>query len=70
MTKICKQADSHNSLTRTVNLSLATFEVPEGKEDCEITEYDDVTGWKKWQDSVFVQEFEDSVILAMASAPK
>jgi len=35
--------------------------------DCEVTEFEEDEGWKQWQDSVFIQDFEDSVLASAAS---
>ena len=33
---------------------------------CEVTEYDVATGMQQWNDSVYIQDFEDSVLTAPA----
>ena len=42
-------------------------EAPSQSAKCEVVEYDMETGLEKWDDCVFVQDFEDSTITAPAS---
>ena len=51
---------------RRVHLSIRAADEPVAGADCEVTELDGEEGWKRWQDSVFVQDFEDSVLSAPA----
>ena len=59
---------SHKS---SIPQAIDTFARDEDSEDkaaapailgCEVTEYDALTGQREWNDSVFVQEFTDSVL--------
>jgi hypothetical protein len=34
--------------------------------DCEVKEFVGLEGWKAWEDSLFVQDFEDSLVTAPA----
>lgn len=52
--------------SRSVNLSVVTDDAPVPSAACEVTEYDSVTGMEQWDDSVFMQDFEDSVLTAPA----
>jgi hypothetical protein len=54
------------SQPREVKLSIADQTAKSQQSECEVTEFDGEEGWQKWQDSVFVQDFEDSVLSAPA----
>jgi hypothetical protein len=51
-----------NVASRTVNLNTDENITPSPSAECEVTEYDNVTGMEQWSDSVFMQDFEDSVV--------
>ncbi len=51
---------------RSVNLGIAEEPVTPPSAECEVIEYDSVTGWEQWKDSVFMQDFEDSILTAPA----
>lgn len=66
MTDFSHPPHESRPLPRALNLAVETDEMPSANGACEITEYDDEAGWQQWQDSVFIQEFQDSVINAPA----
>lgn len=51
---------------KPVEFSLAATLSPEpdaaSTPDCQVVEFDDKTGQKKWSEAVFVQDFTDSVL--------
>lgn len=49
--------------SRTVSVSIADPAVLQSA-TCEVIEYDSVAGIEQWNDSVFIQDFEDSVLTA------
>jgi hypothetical protein len=49
---------------RHLNLSIPEPDTPAPVTDCEVVEWDGEAGWQRWQDSLFVQDFEDSVLSA------
>ena len=55
-----------NVASRSVNLSVVPDDAPVPSAAWEVTEYDSVTGMEQWNDSVFLQDFEDSVLTAPA----
>lgn len=56
-----------NVPSRAVSLSIVDDNTPVPNADCEVTEYDSETGLEQWNDSVFLQDFEDSVLTAPAA---
>jgi hypothetical protein len=52
--------------SRSLNLSIEMAAPLVTGKECEITEYDQDTGWEQWLNAVFVQDFEDSVLTAPA----
>ena len=55
-----------NVASRSVNLSVVPDDAPVPSAACEVTEYDSITGMEQWNASVFLQDFEDSVLTAPA----
>jgi hypothetical protein len=50
-----------------VQVKITRDEVQPGSvPDCEVKEFEGLDGWKAWEDSLFVQDFEDSLITAPA----
>ena len=49
---------------RSVNLTASLDAVSEvvPKPECQVMEFDERTGDKKWKDALYVQEFTDSVL--------
>jgi hypothetical protein len=47
---------------RQLNLSISLPNDLLPSADCEVTELDGDEGWKRWQDSIFVRDFEESVL--------
>ena len=45
-----------------INLGVGSDNGPAPSAVCEVTEYDSVTGMEQWNDSMFMQDFEDSVL--------
>lgn len=56
-----------NVPSRAIDLSAGSDNAPVPSAVCEVTEYDSVTGMEQWNDSVFMQDFEDSVLTAPAA---
>ena len=52
--------------TRSVNLNTSSESLPLPSATCEVIEYDSTTGMEQWNDSVFMQDFEDSTLTAPA----
>jgi hypothetical protein len=46
---------------RTFNLVITGNDTELIYQNCVVTEFDVDTGWEKWDDSVFIQDFEDSI---------
>ena len=61
-----KQLDKQPAQPREVKLSIADQTAKPPTSECEVIEFDAEEGWQQWQDSVFVQDFEDSVLSAPA----
>jgi len=51
---------------RVVSLSVVIDRDPLPSALCEVIEYDNVTGMQQWNDSIYIQDFEDSVLTAPA----
>jgi hypothetical protein len=51
---------------RQLNLSISDADAPAPGTECEVCELVGEEGWQRWQDSVFVRDFEDSVLTAPA----
>ncbi|WP_342619196.1 hypothetical protein [Rhodoferax sp. GW822-FHT02A01] len=51
---------------RVLNLSIQNEEAPSPNPECEVIEFEGEEGWQHWRDSVFVQDFEESVLTAPA----
>jgi len=56
-----------NVPSRAVNLSVTADNTPAPSAVCEVTEYDSVTGMEQWNDSVFMQDFEEFVVTVPAT---
>jgi hypothetical protein len=56
-----------NVPSRTVDLNADANGTPGPSAECEVTEYDSETGMEQWNDSVFMQDFEDSVVTVPAA---
>lgn len=50
------------NIPQTVDLGITNNFQAAPPTQCEVTEYDSVLGMEKWKDSVFVQDFADSVV--------
>ena len=48
--------------TRTIDLHIGAEADSKPSAACEVTEFDALLGWEQWNDSIFVQDFEDSVL--------
>lgn len=55
-----------NVPSRTVSLSIAIEGNTVESAVCEVIEYDGVMGMEQWDDSIFLRDFEDSVLTAPA----
>jgi hypothetical protein len=62
-----KHVDKPRSASATEGMDGATEIVP-AVPGCEVIEYDELTGQREWSDSLFVQDFTDSM-LATKPAP-
>lgn len=51
---------------RELNLSIQNEAAPPTDAECEVIEFEGEEGWQQWRDSVFVQDFEESVLTAPA----
>ena len=58
------EADPCEAVRREVNLSGQAVDIdpPNLAADCEVIEYDPESGDAAWQDSMYVQDFTDSVL--------
>jgi hypothetical protein len=54
----------HPGALRQLHLSIRSADDAMPNTDCEVTELEGEEGWQRWQDSVFVRDFEDSVLSA------
>lgn len=50
--------------SRHVNLSMPDAVSVSFSANCVVTEYEGVEGWEQWSDTVFVQDFEASILTA------
>jgi hypothetical protein len=66
MRKMKNQHLQSTNQPREVKLSISDQNAKSSHSECEVTEFDAEEGWQQWQDSVFVQDFEDSVLSAPA----
>ena len=48
--------------SREVNLVIAENASEAFSANCIVTEFDGVEGWEQWSDSVFLRDFEDSIV--------
>jgi hypothetical protein len=55
-----------NVPSRIVSLSIASASHTVESAVCEVIEYDVVMGMEQWDDSIFLRDFEDSVLTAPA----
>ena len=53
--------------SRFINLNASSDRLPPPSATCEVIEFDSATGMEQWNDSVFIQDFEDSTLSAPAS---
>jgi hypothetical protein len=62
MDNLVKSFFKPKALVRSVDLASPGGTMPVQSAKCEVVEYDNITGMEQWNDSIFMQDFEDFVL--------